>query len=85
MVFYLVQYKRFFWLLFIISFDTYKTDGAHLWNQYFFVVSRVSSASELTGNSDLILLQQKTVLQTGKTFYYYYRHSFLARKGRGLC
>jgi hypothetical protein len=40
----------------------------HLWNQYFFVVSRVSSASELTGNSDLILLQQKTVLQTGKIF-----------------
>jgi hypothetical protein len=25
-----------FWLLFIISFDTYKREGAHLWNQYFF-------------------------------------------------
>ncbi len=60
-----------FWLLFIIFYwtDTYKTDGAHLWNQYFFVVLRVSSASELTGNSDLILLQQKTVLQTGKTIF----------------
>jgi hypothetical protein len=33
-----------------------------------FSLSRVSSASELTGNSDLILLQQKTVLQTGKIF-----------------